>query len=200
MATQSGQLKIPMFTPKAIEKELESYKKGWVRIGHRLAGCHERNQWELGAWLIEGRQYLSNAYDEAEKITGLARATLLDIKGTAECFDGTSRCREDRLSWSHHKELKKLKDNEQFLREMSESAVEKGWSVGMLRDNIKKKLNSGKPSATTRSISIEASLFGRLEIRAAQQEIGIKKLVAVALCAYLDQKSEAGAVEQLVAS
>jgi hypothetical protein len=199
MAIQSEQQKIPMFTPKATEKELKSYHDGWVRIGHRLAESHERNQWMLGAWLIEGRQYLSNAYDEAEKITGLARATLLDIKGTAEYFDGTSRCREARLSWSHHKELKKLKDNEQFLKEMTESAVEKRWSVGMLRDNIKKKLEPGKPPATTRNISIDVSLYDRLEVHAAQQGIGIKKLVGDALCAYLDPQSEAAAVEELAA-
>jgi hypothetical protein len=159
-------------------------------MGTKLAQTLGDSQWGLGFWLIEGREHLSDAYDKAEEITGLARATLMDIKGTAECFDGStpSRHREGRLSWSHHKELKRLMEKEDLFVELKGLAVEKKWSVQKLRDAIDKKIHGGKPVPISHSISVGRSIYGRLKALATQQGIDIEKLVADALSAYLDRQ------------
>jgi predicted nuclease of restriction endonuclease-like (RecB) superfamily len=125
----------------------------------------------------------------------------MDIKGTADCFDSStaSRRREDRLSWSHHKELKRLRKDEQALQEMKQNAAKKNWSVQDLREKIDSKLNAGKTPASARSIPVEMTLYGRLQNLAAQQGVDIKKLVADALSAYLDQQPETAELEELVA-
>jgi hypothetical protein len=200
MATRGGQQTIRLLKKDWTKSEQREYRQDWVCRGKTLAECLEGAQWKLGEWLIEGQANLSDAYDEAEKITGLARATLMDIKGTADCFDGSSasRRREGRLSWSHHKELKRLKKDEQALQEMKENATRKNWSVQDLREKVDRKLNAGKSPASARSIPVEVSLYGRLQNLATQQGVDIKKLVADALSAYLDQQSETAELEELV--
>jgi hypothetical protein len=82
---------------------------------------------------------------------------------------------------------------------MKQNAAKKNWSVQDLREKIDSKLNAGKTPASARSIPVEMTLYGRLQNLAAQQGVDIKKLVADALSAYLDQQPETAELEELVA-
>jgi hypothetical protein len=201
MPIRSDQPQIPgMREPKWTKEEKDKFHKKWVHEGEVLAGKQQRSQWDLGDWLIVGnRRLLSLAYTEAEKITGLARPTLLDIKGTADRFDDStaSRRRDPRLSWSHHKELKRIKDDNE-LQKLKDKAIEKGLSVQGLRkavDEVKEsiRVKEGKPvPPKLKSLVIKMSFaeYERLERRAAEQKLDPKELAASVISKYVNGNSE----------
>jgi hypothetical protein len=183
MATQGEQPRIPMEEPEWTKAEKDKFERMWVSEGENLAKKNNKTQWDLGDWLLIGeRRLLTKAYRHAVKITGLAKATLWDIKGVAHFFheETPSRRRELRLSWSHHKELKKVNKDEEFLNNLKVSAAEKGWSVKKLRDKIEEKLNADKPAARTHIIHVPLSLsdFSRLKKQAKKEKVEPATLAA----------------------
>ncbi|MGA7623220.1 MAG: hypothetical protein WB630_12015 [Candidatus Acidiferrales bacterium] len=89
--TGSQQPTIAGIEPEYTKEEKDKFAKKWAAEGEDLARRSNKTQWDLGDWLIEGeRRLLSRAYRDAMRITGLARATLWDIKGVADFFDGST--------------------------------------------------------------------------------------------------------------
>jgi len=218
MKTSSNQPRIPgIQEPKWTQAEKDKFRRKWASDGEDLARKQKITQWQLGDWLIVGNlRLLSLAYTEAEKITGLARPTLLDIKGTADRFDGTtpSRRRDDRLSWSHHKELKSIKDDD-AMQDKKEQAIKHGWSVQKLRDAIGVQNKKDKPTNPQKTLVVSLCLadYNRLERCAAEEKTNLTILAARVLSEYVslsagnantvrpkEPKKQFAETEELVAS
>ncbi len=73
----------------------------------------ESEQWKFGEWILEGdRAYGEKAYDVAEKLTGWKRETLYNVVWVVRRFSSSSLRSEAILSWSHFKELARIKDDQ----------------------------------------------------------------------------------------
>lgn len=110
----------------------------WEAKGVNLGTIDRHVQFYIGDWLLEGWDsgYIKRGvYDRASELTGIEKETLYKYVEISNIIN--SRIRILELSWSHHREVAKLKaeDQEYFLNK----AVENHWSVSALRDAIKQK-------------------------------------------------------------
>jgi hypothetical protein len=110
-------------TPAVDDREL----KEWAKRGVVLKDAKNGNQWAIADWLLAGEKEIrekkftkKDAYDAAEKATGMKRSSLYQFKYTAQCFP-TISTRVKKLSFGHHRLVAKKKKT-------SEDGVESGYT------------------------------------------------------------------------
>lgn len=107
----------------------------WADVGRRIISVNNATTWAIADWLHEGewRYGQGSIYDEAMRITGYERQTLMNIALVAGKFN-FSRRREN-LSFSHHAEVIGLSISEQDA--WLQRAESEGWPRNELRDRIR---------------------------------------------------------------
>jgi len=131
------------------EKQIESFNlEAWRQQGAEIVARgraadrqHKENRrirdnslWELGDWIISGEKHLSAAYDEAAKITGLARGRLYTIVSVVRAFP-TSRRRED-LDFSHYYEVMTLAWDEKLQDRLLEQGSKEQLSIREMKTRV----------------------------------------------------------------
>jgi hypothetical protein len=108
--------------PKANAKPFDAWKRkgeGLFRRHQDALAAHETSQWDVGDWLVEGEDdFGKKAYEAAEEVTGWKRGTLYNVVFVVRRFPANSSLRsETRLKWSHFKELARIPQKYEHLRE-----------------------------------------------------------------------------------
>ncbi len=104
----------------------------WKELGCGLIRLEKGVQFWIGDWARFGKKkgYTSSqVYDELEEITGLARQTIKDYRWVAD--NVPSSLRKDDLSFSHHKEVASLSQENQI--KLLEQSVKEKLSVRDLK-------------------------------------------------------------------
>jgi hypothetical protein len=125
----------------------------WLSAGEKYAKRYTDSKLKLGDHLIMGEPHcetgggesiagywipVHNVYTFAERRTGLARQTLIDLASTARrCHKGVRR---DGLSWSHHRVLVNARPeaDEDELRNELKMAEDEKLSVNEFRKKLKR--------------------------------------------------------------
>lgn len=121
-------------TPLGLKLPEQMSLEEWEVLGAYLRTITDGVQWAIGDWLVygEGREEWGHMYERAEKILGIANATL---RKYAQASARWHPCRRRyNLSWSHHYELCALEDNEQ--EQWAEAAEEHQLPKHRLRRSI----------------------------------------------------------------
>jgi len=105
----------------------------WRRMGSQIARMADSSAWYLGDWLAYGEYQYSERYRRAVDVVGLNYQTLRNYVWIARRFPLSRR--RDKLTFNHHVEVAKLTDEEQD--KWFDRAIEQGWSVRQLRQNLK---------------------------------------------------------------
>ena len=100
-------------TPLGLKLPEQMSLEEWEVLGAHLRTITDGVQWAIGDWLVygEGREEWGHMYERAEKILGIANATLRKYAQASNRW--TPNRRRAGLSWSHHYELCALDDAEQ---------------------------------------------------------------------------------------
>lgn len=101
----------------------------WLSIGQTLRQMERSVLWWIGDWLRFGERRYGETYAQALEATDYSYQTIADAKWLAEKFE-FSRRREN-LSWSHHREVAALPDQQQDT--LLDEAAAGGWSRSDLR-------------------------------------------------------------------
>lgn len=117
----------------------------WMAFGRFLGNVNRSARWWIGDWLIFGEQAFgqeaaqaveattAERYDEAERVTGLAHDTLLNI--VRVCSGIPRSRRRPELSFSTHEPVVTLEPEEQT--HWLQRAIEEGWTRSELREEIR---------------------------------------------------------------
>ena len=100
-------------TPLGLKLPEQMSFEEWEVLGAHLRTITDGVQWAIGDWLVygEGREEWGHMYERAEKILGIANATLRKYAQASNRWSPNRR--RVGLSWSHHYELCALDDAEQ---------------------------------------------------------------------------------------
>lgn len=104
----------------------------WARAGQQIATVVRASQWWIGDWINYGEKRWGEKYEQAVKITGLSYSTLADAARLAGRFEFTRR--RVNLSWSHHREVEGLPEDDQ--EHWLNRAEAEGLSQKQLRKEI----------------------------------------------------------------
>lgn len=106
----------------------------WETLGVYLRTITDGVQWAIGDWLVygEGRDGWGQMYERAEKILGIANATLRKYAQASNRWSPSRR--RAGLSWSHHYELCALDEAEQ--EQWAEAAKEHQLPKHRLRRSV----------------------------------------------------------------
>jgi hypothetical protein len=128
-------------------------QESWRSVGRSLAdrrsglrGSASRQMWEVGDWLVAGEDVLFRNLNRtrvrqlAAELTGYSRHTLTMAVSVARKVDASVRV--DGLSWWHHLCVADRPANEQM--EWLTRAAEEGWSIAMLRAELRRQGGSGR--------------------------------------------------------
>jgi|SRR5580704_13348170 hypothetical protein len=125
----------------------------WKRKGEDLFSrlqdtekAHETSQWDIGEWLVKGEDnFGKKAYEAAEQITDWARGTLYNVVSVVRRFPDPSLRSETALTWSHFKELARIKDEKKRLELLDK--LDDGFpkTVQQVRDCVDKALEKKAP-------------------------------------------------------
>jgi len=85
----------------------------WAEIGEKFQYVSGSMNWWLGDWLAEGEKRYGETYTQAVELTGHKQDHLMKCKQIAEAVQ--KRTRVQFLSWTHHRYVSHLPDNEQRL-------------------------------------------------------------------------------------
>jgi N6-adenosine-specific RNA methylase IME4 len=113
----------------------------WLHIGDTLARIGRAHQWWIGDWLRHGEHQWGTKYEDGMARTGLEYQTLRDHKWVAESV--ALSLRNDKLEWSHHKEVASLAPTAQ--EKWLGLAEEHRWSVRELRQQIRGRQDEDPP-------------------------------------------------------
>lgn len=116
-------------------------REQWAEMGRRIVGIGNAYQWWLAEWMIFGDSNFENAYEDAERITGLERQTLYNIASVAGRID-YFRIRRT-LSFKHHSVVAPLDDEEQDT--WLARAEAEGLSTIALQDAIREERGGQAP-------------------------------------------------------
>jgi phage N-6-adenine-methyltransferase len=105
----------------------------WVRVGNTLQQVGNSINWWVGDWLNYGEAKWGEMYAQAIEITGWEYQRLANAKSVAASISFSSR--EEKLSWTHHREVAKLPSEQQ--RFWLTKANEESLSSSALRDAIR---------------------------------------------------------------
>lgn len=117
----------------------------WESLGRVLGEVHRRSAWYIGDWInfgeavygedaaqaVEGA--VSDRYDVAERVTGLAPSTLMNYASTCTRIARARRRKE--LPFTVHEVVARLEPDEQV--EWLQKAIDEGWTREELRDAIR---------------------------------------------------------------
>jgi hypothetical protein len=118
--------------------------KTWLEIGQQLEELHETQSrrlsavyWWIGDWLVFGEEHFGEEHSQAlDEITANYRdETLRNMAWVASRIPRVSRLTD--LSWSKHQAAAALSAPDQ--EEVLDAAVEEGWSVNRIRDEVKQR-------------------------------------------------------------
>jgi hypothetical protein len=118
--------------------------KTWLEIGKQLEELHETQSrrlsavyWWVGDWLVFGEEHFGEEHSQAlDEITANYRdETLRNMAWVASRIPRVSRLTD--LSWSKHQAAAALSAPDQ--EEVLNAAVEEGWSVNRIRDEVKQR-------------------------------------------------------------
>lgn len=121
----------------------------WQDLGRFLGSVKRSSDWWIGDWLVFGEASFgeefaqaieattSERWDEVERVTGLARDTLLNY--VRICVNVPKSRRRKELSFSMHEPVAALTADEQ--KEWLQLAIDNGWKRGELRDAISEARN-----------------------------------------------------------
>lgn len=150
----------------------------WEALGRMLGRMDHAIRWWIGDWInfgeavygedsaqaVEGTR--AERYDEAERVTGLAPQTLINIAYTCRQIAKSRRRRE--LPFSTHDPVAPLEPDEQ--KEWLRRAVEEGWGRADLRAAIHEALHpddgEGATTGSSGSTNGALTLAERLEAAA----------------------------------
>jgi hypothetical protein len=118
----------------------------WCKEGEELGRLSRyadfKLNWDIGDWVLRAEKHFRTAqYNEAEKITGLARGTLQNIVSVARAFPASRR--REALSFSHHQLVRKLPVETQDY--LLDECVFNNRSVDDLREYVEREDNAGVP-------------------------------------------------------
>jgi hypothetical protein len=117
----------------------------WMAFGRFLGNVNRSARWWIGDWLIFGEDAFGQVaaqaveattaerYDEAERVTGLAHDTLLNI--VRVCAGIPKGRRRPELSFSTHEPVVALEPDEQT--HWLQRAIDEGWTRSELREEIR---------------------------------------------------------------
>lgn len=140
------------------EKPSELTLEGWKSQGRELAKAGSEHQFEVADWILAGdRQWGGSAYDEAEKVTGYARKTLIEWAYVARNVS----IRMDGLKFGHHQLVASMDpvEQERWLRK----AADGKYSVALLRKQIaEERLKTAMPF----SVPLTKEVYEKLQVLA----------------------------------
>lgn len=86
----------------------KSTKDEWLNYGEILKRVDEAKQWAIGDWLCDGKRHHGDGlYAEAERVLGIDKSQLMQLKSISERFEILVRTKN--LSWRHHYEVASIK-------------------------------------------------------------------------------------------
>lgn len=119
----------------------------WVETGKSFTKEHDKLQWKIGDWLVEGQSAYGEkiAYANAESITGKKRQTLYQFASVAKRVPVCMR--HTNLSWEHHQIVAPLEPKDQ--KAWLELASERDLKAKELRRALKGEMppRKGEPPA-----------------------------------------------------
>jgi len=117
----------------------------WKSQGKRLMSSKNIILWDLGDWLLKGKDKGRLRHKElkrhAERITGYPVGTLNNYMTVSKVFEDISRRREN-LSYSHHREVSKF-ESQAIQEELLNDSVTFRWSVRELQNRIRDREKEG---------------------------------------------------------
>jgi hypothetical protein len=123
-----GTLSHTGWTPK---RDL-SYEE-WAQVGEQLQTIHRSIQWWVGDWLNYGERAFGETYTQAIEVTGLALATLQNIKWVAA--NVAPSVRREGVDWTTHGLLAPLEPHEQAY--WLDAVEAEGLSSRALKERLK---------------------------------------------------------------
>ena len=108
----------------------------WLVIGKELLRVEAATAWWIGDWLNFGEKSYGEKYKDALSIVGLEYQTIREYGWVAASVAPAHR--NDKLSWSHHRELAALDAGQQV--KWLTAAADGKWSVSQLRQMLRSSL------------------------------------------------------------
>ena len=128
------------FTKTQLIIEENTNYNQWENIGRFLKTIEGSVQFWLGDWLLFGENKYGEMYSQALDATELDYQTLADVKYTASKVEIS--CRNENLSFSHHKAVAPLPPEEQ------EYWLDKAESEGLTRRELRQEIKESKKLPT----------------------------------------------------
>ena len=154
----------------AQQREHKQFEE-WKKVGTQLGKQSNASQWNIADWLVKGEAIIASKkkrYDEAEKITGMERATLQDMASVAKNIKISVR--NEKLTFFHHRLVRKMKPADQ--KKWLDYAEHKKLSVNNLRlalakeGNTKSTSRADKGKARGRAVEVLFTRDQRVELAA----------------------------------
>jgi len=133
--------------------------EAWRMVGADIWSRQQSLMWAIGDWMRFGDGRFEGAYEEAEKITGLSRATLKQAKYVAGAYEASRRLHD--ISWSHHQAAASLPvlERDDALR----TAAASGLTLSAFRDDLARRrrefLGDTQPLAVTEAPPVISPAF-----------------------------------------
>lgn len=143
-------------TETALELAPDLSAEEWATIGTSLGRAHRASAWWIGDWINYGEDagYIAREkYDEAERITGMARQTLRNRAAVARRFESYRR-RYD-LVFGHHATVAALPPSEQD--SVLVAAASANWTIERLREETRTAKSARYISPARRHTSVVAA-------------------------------------------
>ena len=99
-----------VITPTGIQFNEELSFEEWEELGQKLAPVGKSIGFIIGDWINYGEKHYGDKYEDAIKRTGMAYQTLRDFSYVARRVQLSLR--NDKLDFTHHRVVAKLKDSE----------------------------------------------------------------------------------------
>jgi hypothetical protein len=151
------------------QRQQQKRHQEWTRAGAQLAKQSNESHWAIADWLLTGAEIIPSKkkrYDEAEKITGMERATLQDMASVASRIS----VRNENLTFFHHRLVAKMKPAAQ--KKWLDYAEQRKLSVNSLRLELAKQedkkpaVPADKGKARGRAVEVLFTRDQRVELAA----------------------------------
>ena len=125
-----------------VDENIELTPEKYNALFSTVLSLSKSCNWLLGDTLLLadrkwGNQYTAGKYEEAAAATGLSIGAIRNIVSTCKAFP--REMRHENLSFTHHQEVARLKDNPDAQHEMLQQASDERVSVKSLRKEITKR-------------------------------------------------------------
>lgn len=125
-----------------VDENIELTSEKYNTLFSTVLSLSKSCNWLLGDTLLLadrkwGNQYTAGKYEEAAAATGLSIGAIRNIVSTCKAFP--REMRHENLSFTHHQEVARLKDNPDAQHEVLQQASDEKMSVKSLRKEITKR-------------------------------------------------------------